>query len=348
MPASRGGCPLSWPGCWARCWTLLFLRAPAPTPDAVLVGYLDISMQCSARRLFRRTPIVLDHLVSAADGLRPDLDVLFWRFRQADALDRPGRAAVGFRRRCRHRRAPRRAAVVGFTACSALVGAGAQWFAAGAARSASSPGPLRVIFVGLFTPLHGTSYLGEALASLADEPDDATMVGTGQDYAACRAAAAANSVRPLGRLGHVFRIAGAGRRARRVARHLRHYVPRRTSCRPRSSRVRPRRARSSPSTLRHSAGCSATTRCSYPRGDAGGAGHDVALARRGPFAAPVLPAQGRLPGGRAVRRRNRRRADPREGRQPVRDPRDAGDPMTTPQNPPWPPGLRCAGTSCTG
>src|SRR5262249_8153625 len=68
------------------------------------------------------------------------------------------------------------------------VGAGAAWFAA--ARPHASEGRLRAIFVGLFTPLHGTPTLATALRLLADdERVEVTMVGTGQDYDACRAAA---------------------------------------------------------------------------------------------------------------------------------------------------------------
>jgi glycosyltransferase involved in cell wall biosynthesis len=51
---------------------------------------------------------------------------------------------------------------------------------------------LRVVFVGVFTPLHGTRTVGEALAALADDDIDITMVGSGQEHEACRAAASGN------------------------------------------------------------------------------------------------------------------------------------------------------------
>ena len=44
--------------------------AGEPAPDAVLVGYLGHFDVRLARRLFRGTPIVLDHLVSAAGTAR--------------------------------------------------------------------------------------------------------------------------------------------------------------------------------------------------------------------------------------------------------------------------------------
>ncbi|MDG4821174.1 glycosyltransferase [Asanoa sp. WMMD1127] len=182
-----------------RCWTLLALRArKAPPADAVLVGYLGHFDVRLARRLFRRTPIVLDHLVSAAGTARDrsltaagggGLKSKLMRWIDRGALRSADVVVVDTDE---HLAAlPASAAPRGVVA---LVGAGAQWFAAGAARPAVRPaGPLKVIFVGLFTPLHGTAYLGEALAALAaDERIQVTMVGKGQDYAACRAAAAAN------------------------------------------------------------------------------------------------------------------------------------------------------------
>ncbi|GIF65818.1 hypothetical protein Ais01nite_38530 [Asanoa ishikariensis] len=180
----------------ARCWTLLAVRARrAPAADAVLVGYLGHFDVRLARRLFRRTPIVLDHLVSAAGTARDrsltasgggGLKSKLMRWIDRGAL---GSADVVVVDTDEHLAAlPADAAPRGVVA---LVGAGQQWFAA---RPDARPGgPLKVIFVGLFTPLHGTSYLGEALAELAgDDRIDVTMVGKGQDYEACRAAAAAN------------------------------------------------------------------------------------------------------------------------------------------------------------
>ncbi|MGH3714113.1 MAG: glycosyltransferase, partial [Micromonosporaceae bacterium] len=64
-----------------------------------------------------------------------------------------------------------------------------------ALRATDEPGagPLRAIFVGLFTPLHGAPTIGEALAALAgDHRIEVTMVGTGQDYQECRRLAAGN------------------------------------------------------------------------------------------------------------------------------------------------------------
>jgi glycosyltransferase involved in cell wall biosynthesis len=54
------------------------------------------------------------------------------------------------------------------------------------------PGPLWVVFYGLYTPLQGTPVIGSALGQIAGAPIEVTMIGGGQDEAATRAAAAAS------------------------------------------------------------------------------------------------------------------------------------------------------------
>ncbi|MEE6305796.1 glycosyltransferase [Plantactinospora veratri] len=195
----------------ARCWTLLVVRAlrqrygtRTGAVDAVLVGYLGHFDVHLARLLFRGTPIVLDHLVSAA-GTARDRGLADARGARARLMRAIDDAAL------------RRADVVLVDTAEHLdtlpvpardrgivvpVGAGAEWFAAGA-RTARERWPadpagdgrwrLRVVFVGLFTPLHGTRTLGAALAALAaDDSIEVTVVGTGQDHPGCRRAAADN------------------------------------------------------------------------------------------------------------------------------------------------------------
>jgi glycosyltransferase involved in cell wall biosynthesis len=74
------------------------------------------------------------------------------------------------------------------------VGASADWFAAAERRGPpSSHGALRVLFFGVYTPLQGAVVIGQALAQLADLRDiTVTMIGTGQQNSAARAAAATN------------------------------------------------------------------------------------------------------------------------------------------------------------
>lgn len=220
----------------ARCWALLVRRtrpyrrgAVEPVPgdggirgpvDAVLVGYLGHFDVHLARRLFRDTPIVLDHLVSAAGTARDrrlaadgGLRGRLLRAIDTGALRQADTVLVDTAEHLAGLPAPDRDRAV-----VVPVGAGVEWFAAGArtarcrwpgaAGGADSPAPstgpgtpggstarprLRVVFVGLFTPLHGTRTLGAALAELATERTiEVTVVGTGQDYSDCRRLAAGN------------------------------------------------------------------------------------------------------------------------------------------------------------
>jgi glycosyltransferase involved in cell wall biosynthesis len=185
----------------ARCWWVVARRArragAAGAPDAVLVGYLGHFDVHLARLLFPRrtgTPIVLDHLVSAAGtavdrGLSRGSRV---RRRLLEAIDAAAlaRADVVVVDTPEHRAAlPEhvrdRVVVV-------PVGAPRAWFDAGLEHRVPPAGPLRVVFAGLFTPLQGTPTIGSALAALAGEPVEVTMIGSGQDLDACRRLAADN------------------------------------------------------------------------------------------------------------------------------------------------------------
>lgn len=173
------------------CWTVLIvrrLRLRGPV-DAVLVGYLGHFDVILARMLFPRTTIVLDYLVSAADtahdrrldggvvlALLEQLDRLACRAADLVLVDTPENLAT----------------VPAPALSSALVvpvGAPEEWFTE--PPGARDPGPLRIIFYGLFTPLQGAPVLlrGLALAAEAGLEFNATLVGTGQDHAAAVAAA---------------------------------------------------------------------------------------------------------------------------------------------------------------
>jgi SAM-dependent methyltransferase len=189
----------------ARRWVTLARAARRmPAPDVVLVGYLghfDIHL---ARLIFRRTPLVLDHLIGASDTARDRR--LGGAARQAllRAIDAAALRAAGVivvdteehlaRLPGRHRA---RAVVV-------PVGAPLAWF--DAARAAGDDGPdragradhpLRVVFYGLYTPLQGTPVIGAALGRLAGAPVEVTMIGGGQDKAAAMAAAGGGAIRWL-------------------------------------------------------------------------------------------------------------------------------------------------------
>jgi glycosyltransferase involved in cell wall biosynthesis len=174
----------------ARRWAALARSARRlPQPDVVLVGYLGHFDVHLARLLFRRSQLVLDHLVGASDTARdrgldggPRQAVLRWI--DAAALRAADVIVVDTEEHQATLPAPARVRSV-----VVPVGAPAAWFAAAREPAARAPGPLRVVFYGLYTPLQGAPVIGAALARLAGAGIEVTMIGTGQDLAAARAAA---------------------------------------------------------------------------------------------------------------------------------------------------------------
>jgi glycosyltransferase involved in cell wall biosynthesis/SAM-dependent methyltransferase len=178
----------------ARRWATLARAARRmPAPDIVLVGYLGHFDVHLARLLFRRIPVVLDHLVGASDTARDrrldgGLRQVVLRMIDAAALRAADIIVVDTDEHLatlppRHRA---RAVVV-------PVGAPAAWLAAARQTEFADPsGPLRVVFYGLYTPLQGAPVIGTALGRIAGAPIEVTMIGGGQEEAETRAAAAAN------------------------------------------------------------------------------------------------------------------------------------------------------------
>jgi SAM-dependent methyltransferase len=174
----------------AAAWRRLVAGARGQgDPDVVIVGYLGHADVHLARLLFRRSTIVLDHLVGLADTISDRELGGGMTVRALGAVDRAALAAadlvvVDTPHQAAHlpERARTKAVVV-------PVGAGDEWFAAAAAASGEPEGPLRVVFFGLYTPLQGAPVIGRALDLLRDEPIEFTMIGHGQDLAATRAAA---------------------------------------------------------------------------------------------------------------------------------------------------------------
>src|SRR3984957_7972367 len=178
----------------ARRWTTLAVAARRMSrPDVVLVGYLGHFDVHLARLVFRRTPIVLDHLGGASDtgrdrrldggprqALLRVIDAAARRAASIIVVDTDEHLAA---LPARHR--PRAVVVP--------VGAPAAWLAARpAARPPGDDDRLRVVFYGLYTPLQGTPVIGAALGKIAGAPVDVTMIGNGQDLAESQAAAALN------------------------------------------------------------------------------------------------------------------------------------------------------------
>lgn len=197
-------------GTLARRWLRLMRTARRqPKPDVVLVGYLGHFDVRLARRLYRRTPIVLDHLIGASDTARDRQ--LSGGFRQillraidSGALRSADVIVVDTQEHldalpAEHRE---RAVVV-------PVGAPRAWFDAATPpeeerprtgakaptepESSQAAPPLRVLFFGLYTPLQGAPVIGRALAGLAGAPIEVTMVGAGQDGPETRRAAEGNT-----------------------------------------------------------------------------------------------------------------------------------------------------------
>jgi glycosyltransferase involved in cell wall biosynthesis len=171
-------------------WLRLARRARrAPKPDAVLVGYLGHFDVRLARLLFRRTPIVLDHLIGASDTasdrrVKGGLKHTALRAIDAGALRSADVIVVDTEEHLaalpdEHRS---RGVVVD-------VGAPTAWLTA---TAPDREGPLKVVFFGLYTPLQGAPVIGAAIAKLAGEPIEFTMIGKGQDLEETRRQAAGN------------------------------------------------------------------------------------------------------------------------------------------------------------
>jgi glycosyltransferase involved in cell wall biosynthesis len=170
-------------------------------PDVVVVGYLGHFDVLLARLLYRRgkVPIVLDHLISAANtakdrriaggGLKQRLLVLI----DAAALRAADIVVVDTEEHLDIVPEKYRSKTV-----VVPVGAPTPWHSAARDYDAALDGPLKVIFYGLYTPLQGTPVIGEALGRIAGAPVEVTMIGGGQEEAETKQAAAANpSVRWL-------------------------------------------------------------------------------------------------------------------------------------------------------
>jgi glycosyltransferase involved in cell wall biosynthesis len=176
----------------AAGWLRLAIRARRLGPvDAVIVGYLGHFDIHIARLLFPRTRRALDHLISGEETAL-DRGAPSTALRLAlRTIDRAAvRAAdVPFVDTDEHLAllpdsARRRAEVV-------AVGAPAAWGDTTPADDQAAV--LRVVYFGLFTPLHGTPVIAEAISLLAGNPlVRFTMVGLGQELESARELAAAN------------------------------------------------------------------------------------------------------------------------------------------------------------
>ncbi len=173
----------------AACWLRLIARARRfRGVDLVVVGYMGHFDVHLARLLWPRTPVALDHLVSAGDTALDRGASSGCLVRLLGRLDRAAVNAAHFP--CVDTAEHRERVWLPARARSVVVpvGAPSAWFYPPAHHAGER---VRVVFFGSFTPLQGAPVIGEALRLLADDDRFAfTIVGQGQDYDATRSAAA--------------------------------------------------------------------------------------------------------------------------------------------------------------
>lgn len=154
-------------------------------PDVVLVGYMGHFDVLLARHLFRHSPIVLDHLIFAADTAK-DRGAAGMKVRLLRRLDRMAINAatlvVTDTREHQDMLRPQDESMV------IPVGAPQEWYAAGdlhaSAGTSATAKDEGIVFYGLYTPLQGTTVIARALCILAQRgmTVKVTMIGQGQDY----------------------------------------------------------------------------------------------------------------------------------------------------------------------
>lgn len=178
----------------AAAWVRLARRRHTlGTFDVVLVGYLGHFDVVLARMLFRRTPIALDHLVSASDTAADRGEHGRIKGSLLRALDRLATACADVVIVDTPEHLDLLGPTVRAKGVVAPVGASAEWFTArhGSAHASGDADtqPLRVVFFGQFAPLQGAPVITAALAQLPSGQVDAAVIGSGQDLAAAQMAA---------------------------------------------------------------------------------------------------------------------------------------------------------------
>lgn len=149
-------------------------------PDAVVVGYMGHFDVLLARHVFRGTPIILDHLIFAADTAK-DRGAQGIKVRALSILDKKAINAADLILLDTDEHQAMLPAERIKDSLVIPVGASLEWYQAGkSARGRTGD----VIFFGLFTPLQGTPVIANAIKELFHRGRKMriTFVGTGQDY----------------------------------------------------------------------------------------------------------------------------------------------------------------------
>ncbi|NNE96077.1 MAG: glycosyltransferase [Acidimicrobiales bacterium] len=172
-------------------WVQLLIASRGVSPAVVVVGYMGHFDIHFARLRFPRSYLVLDHLTGLGETARDRnvdtgvrgrvLDALDgWALRRADLVlcDTDEQATQVIDRSAAVEVVP--------------VGAPLSWLEAGADAPAPT-GPLKVVFVGLFTPLQGASVIAQGVVeALRTAELECTFVGTGQDLDAAKTIVGSN------------------------------------------------------------------------------------------------------------------------------------------------------------
>ena len=167
------------------CWARLVPRALlSHDPDVVLVGYLGQFDVMLARLLWPRTTIVLDHWLPSAEVAQDRGLTGRWREGPLNGIDHIAMSAASIvlvdTEEHRGLLPPR------FRGAAVVVPIGAPYAYFQEPRRIDEA-PMRVVFFGTYTPLHGTPFIAQAIGLLDDRADiRVTMIGQGRDYARSR------------------------------------------------------------------------------------------------------------------------------------------------------------------
>jgi len=157
------------------------------SPDIVVVGYLGHFDVLLSKIRFPRSTIVLDHMVGLADTAQ-DRRMRRWVVALLNIVDAAALSVADIivcdtnEQRGRLSLRQRQRSVV------VPVGAPSEWFAVADTTAldlepTDHGRPLRIVFVGLYTPLQGTPFMARALAEAIDLGAglEVVLVGDGQD-----------------------------------------------------------------------------------------------------------------------------------------------------------------------
>jgi glycosyltransferase involved in cell wall biosynthesis len=166
------------------CWADLLLKSRSYRPRAVVVGYAGHFDVHLARLCFRGSYVVLDHMTGLAETIE-DRGVGGRKWQRL--LTRIDMSALGAADLVLVDTDEHAATLRGGVRDLEVVAVGAPDSWHHPSGSSRSSGALRVVFVGLFTPLQGIDTIGRAIMEVVSTTSaEFTLVGQGQDHAIAR------------------------------------------------------------------------------------------------------------------------------------------------------------------